>query len=82
MHWEKNAIQAVPSDCSRRPPVGSGGAAVEHPDVVEAEEPALEHVAPGRVLAVDPPREVHEQLLEGALSQSTSPAPRCSTSVS
>ena len=42
-------------------------AAVEHADVVEAEEAALEHVAPGRVLAVDPPGEVHEQLLERAL---------------
>ena len=42
-------------------------AAVEDADVVEAEEAALEHVAPGRVLAVDPPREVDEQLLEGAL---------------
>ena len=41
--------------------------AVEHADVVQAEEPALEHVAPGRVLAVDPPREVDQQLLERAL---------------
>ena len=41
--------------------------AVEHADVVQAEEPALEHVASGRILAVDPPREVHEQLLERAL---------------
>ena len=46
---------------------GQRGAAVEHADVVQAEEPALEHVASGRVLAVDPPREVHQQLLERAL---------------
>ena len=46
---------------------GQRRAAVEHADVVEAEEPALEHVATGRVLAVDPPREVDEQLLERAL---------------
>ena len=50
--------------------VAAGGqrrAAVEHADVVESEEAALEHVASRRVLAVDPPGEVHEQLLERAL---------------
>ncbi len=39
-------------------------AAVEHADVVEPEEPALEDAAAARVLAVDPPREVEEQLVE------------------
>ena len=39
------AIQAVPSDCSMCPPVGSGARAVEHADIVEAEEAALEDVA-------------------------------------
>jgi hypothetical protein len=36
-------------------------AAIEHADVVEAEEASLEHVVPGRVLAIDPPREVQQQ---------------------
>ena len=42
-------------------------AAIEHPDVVHAEEPALEHVAAGAVLAIHPPGEVQQQLLERAL---------------
>ena len=42
-------------------------AAVEHADVVEAQEAALEDVPPRAVLAVDPPGEVQQQLLEAAL---------------
>ena len=38
--------------------------AIEDADVVEPEEPAREQVSPRRVLAVDPPGEVEEQLLE------------------
>ena len=44
-------------------------AAVEDADVVEAEEAALEHVPAVAVLAVDPPGEVEQQLLEDALEQ-------------
>ena len=40
------------------------GAAVEHADVVEAEEPALEHVLAEAVLAIDPPGEVQHELVE------------------
>ena len=46
-----------------------GGAAIEHPDVIEAEEPALEDVFAGEVFPVDPPGEVDQQLLEGALEE-------------
>ena len=42
-------------------------AAVEHADVVQPEEAALEHVVAGAVLAVDPPREVEQQLVERPL---------------
>ena len=42
-------------------------AAVEHADVVQAQEAALEDVPPGAVLAIDPPGEVEQQLLEAAL---------------
>ena len=63
------AIQLVPSDCSRWPPVGSGADAVEDADVVEAEEAALEDVAALGVLAVHPPGEVEQQLLEDALEE-------------
>ena len=45
------------------------GAAVEHADVVEAEEPALEQVLAVGVLAVEPPREVQHQLLEGVAQE-------------
>jgi hypothetical protein len=66
---ENIAIQLVPSDCSRRPPPGTGGAAVEHADVVEAEEAALEDVVALGVLAVDPPGEVEQQLVEHRLEE-------------
>ena len=46
------------------------GRAVEHADVVEAEEAALEDVLALGVLAVDPPREVQQQLVEDALAGS------------
>ena len=44
-------------------------AAIEDPDVVEAEETAGEDVATGRVLAVHPPVEVQHQALERALEE-------------
>ena len=51
------------SDCSSVPADREVGA-VDRPDVVQAEEPALEHVAALLVLQVDPPREVDQQLVE------------------
>ena len=56
--------------------------AVEHPDVVEAEEPTLEHVAAGGVLAVHPPREVEQQLREALaeerdVDRRPAPSPGC-----
>ena len=44
-------------------------AAIEHADVVEAEEAALEDVLALGVLAVDPPGEVQQELVEGALEE-------------
>ena len=52
--------------------VAAGGQrrrAVEHADVVEPEEAALEDVGAGAVLAVDPPGEVDQQLGEGVLQE-------------
>src|SRR5205823_6781094 len=43
---------------------GQRGAAVEDADVVEPEKPPLEDVLAVTVLAIDPPREVHQKLLE------------------
>ena len=48
---------------------GQRCAAVEDADVVEAEEAALEDVVAVGVLAVDPPGEVEQQLVEDALQE-------------
>ena len=45
-------------------------AAIEHADVVEAQEAALEDVLALGVLAIHPPGEVQEQLVEDALEES------------
>ena len=52
-----------------KPPVGQRLAAVEHADVVEAEKAALENVPALRVLAVDPPGEVQQQLVKDAFEK-------------
>ncbi len=44
-------------------------AAIEDADVVQAQEAAGKDVAPGRVLAIDPPVEVEHQSLERALQE-------------
>ena len=53
----------------KRRPVGQFLAAVQDGDVVEAEEAALENVVALAVHLVDPPREVHQQLVEAALEE-------------
>jgi len=40
----KSATQAVPSACSRWPPVGRGRAAVEDADIIQPQESALEEI--------------------------------------
>ncbi len=52
----------VPAGGQRRAPV-------EDADVVQPQKAAVEEVAPGRVLAVDPPVEVEQQLVEGTLEK-------------
>ena len=69
MFWLNIAIQAVPSACSRPPAGGQRGAAVEHADVVQAEEAALEHVVARGILAVHPPGEVQQQPGESLLEK-------------
>ena len=51
-------------------------AAIEHADVVQAEEAALEDVLAFGVLAIHPPGEVQQQLVEDALEKRASPSPR------
>ena len=54
---------------------GERGAAVEDADVVEAEEAPLEDVLAEAVLAVDPPGEVQQELVEGVLEKVQVPPP-------
>ena len=57
-------------------PAGQRRRAIEHPDVVEAEEATMEDVAPLGVLAVHPPREVQQELPEHGLEErAVAPAP-------
>jgi hypothetical protein len=51
------------------PSGGQGRAAVEHTDVVQAEEAAFEDVLAELVLPVHPPGEVQDQLVERALQE-------------
>ena len=52
------------------PASGQRRRTVKHTDVVQAEKPALENVHPVGVLAVHPPGEVQQQLVEDALEKS------------
>src|SRR5262249_31781245 len=66
------AIESHPRGAVRLLEVAAGGqrrAPVEDADVVEPEEAALEDVLAVAILAVDPPREVHEELLENFLQE-------------
>ena len=63
------AIQLVPSAWLEHPAVGQLHVAVEDADVVEAQETALEDVVAERVLPVDPPVEVQQQLVEHPLEE-------------
>jgi hypothetical protein len=41
--------------------------AIEDADVVQAQEAPFENIAPGAVLAIDPPGEIEQQFLKAAL---------------
>ena len=57
-------------------------ASIEHPDIVQAKEAALEHVAAVRVLAVEPPHEVLHHLLKRVFKKRRSPMPVRAFSIS
>ena len=72
--WPASCCSRTPSTPCRPParagpPPGSGLRAVEHADVVQPEEPAAEDVVARGVLAVHPPGEIHEQLVEDPLEE-------------
>src|SRR5579859_4180386 len=68
MSSEYIAIQLVPSDCSICPR-GQDGAAIKHSNIVQPKEAALKNVQAIRVLAIDPPGKVQQQLVEDALQK-------------
>ena len=57
------------SDCSRYAACGQGRAAIEHANVVEAHEAALEDIVILGVFAIDPPGEVEQQLVKDAFEK-------------
>src|SRR3954453_15074098 len=81
MFWQNRAIHAVPSACSRHPPVGSGALRSNTPMLPRPRNPPskpsfpLDPVLAPAGLAVDPPGEVEEQLLETALEPLPVPLP-------
>src|SRR5271165_7549346 len=70
---EIQGVHGHPAGSVRLIDVAAGrqlGAAVEDADVVQAEKSALEYVAALGVLAVHPPGEVQNQLVENSLQES------------
>ncbi len=63
------AIQLVPSACSSRPPDGSPDDRSNAPMLSRPRKPPSKMLLPSRVLAVHPPREIDQQLLERALEE-------------
>ena len=63
------AIQAVPSDCSMWPPVGRGAERSNRPMLSRPRKPPSKMLRPLRVLAVHPPGEVQQELLEDAFEK-------------
>src|SRR5205807_8130328 len=55
-------------------PSGQPGVAVKRTDIVQSEESAFEYIVALRILAVYPPREIEQQLLEYPLQKSPVPA--------
>ena len=54
---------------AERAAIGQRLRAIEDADVVEAEESTGEKILAGGILAIDPPREIQQQLLEDALEE-------------
>src|ERR1700738_3847804 len=65
-------IHAHPGGAIRLLEKSSGGkrlAAIEHSDIVQAQESAFEDVIAPGVLAIHPPGKIHEQLVEDCLQE-------------
>ena len=72
------AKQRHPGRSIRLFQITSGGqrcAAVEDPDIVQAQKTAFKDIAAGPVFAVDPPGKIEHQFLKGLFQKSKSPFP-------
>jgi hypothetical protein len=69
MFWQNKATQAVPSACSRWPPVGKGALRSKTPMLSSPRKPPSKRLLPKRFLAVHPPTEIRRQLPEHSLKK-------------
>ena len=81
MFWLKRAIQAVPSACSRWPPVGSGALRSKMPMLSRPRKPPSKTFFPRRSLRFTHQVKLRSSLLKADLRNSTSVSPRSAFSV-
>ena len=76
MFWQKSAIQAVPSACSRYPPVGSGALRSKTPMLSSPRKPPSKTLLPERSLRFTHQVKLSTSLWKARSSHSRSPWPR------
>ena len=81
MFWLKRAIQAVPSACSRWPPVGSGALRSKTPMLSRPRKPPSKTFLPKRSLRFTHQVKFSSSLLKADLRKSRSISPRRACSV-
>ena len=81
MFWLKRAIQAVPSACSRWPPVGSGALRSKMPMLSRPRKPPSKTFLPNRSLRFTHQVKFSRSLLNALLRKSRSISPRRAISV-
>ena len=81
MFWLKRAIQAVPSACSRWPPVGSGALRSKMPMLSRPRKPPSNTFLPNRSLRFTHQVKFSKSLLKADRRKSTSVSPRRACSV-
>src|SRR6516162_2504688 len=75
MFWQKSAIQAVPSACSRYPPVGSCALRSKTPMLSSPRKPPSKTFRPVRSLRLTHQVKLSSSFWKQLLSHSTSPSP-------
>ncbi len=76
MFWQKSAIQAVPSACSRYPPVGSGALRSKTPMLSSPRKPPSKTLLPERSFRFTHQVKLSVSLWKRRSSHSRSPWPR------